>query len=89
MLVTFLSDAKLQITKNIPERVWEWGEVPILFIRLWQVLYKICLTALSKIEGYELSDGGGAALFPTVWLSIRTCVAFVLSPVSGPAKGDT
>ena len=34
MLLTFLSDAKLQITKNIPERVWEWGEVPILFIRL-------------------------------------------------------
>lgn len=53
------------------------------------MLYKICLAALSKIERYELSDGGGAVLFPTVWLSIRTCVAFVLSPVSGPAKGDT
>lgn len=53
------------------------------------MLYKICLAALSKIERYELSDGGGAVLFPTVCLSVRTCVAFVLSPVSGPAKGDT
>lgn len=47
------------------------------------MLYRICLTALSKIQRCELSDGGSAVFFPTAWLSILdVCCFYAVTCVS-------